>query len=272
MFLKIIKSEIFQGTLWRFLLVQLIALFVGFQFIGQSVSAVKDSGSVQNSFFFFGYVIAFAVILLLVLKFYKGNALFFFFELLLIFVALNLVLTLFTTDLIAIIVSLLVIAARIYKPELQQPLLLIISGVVGALLGSSLDLLPAVILAILLSIYDIIAVFYTKHMVVLAKDLVKRGAAFSIKVKTKEGGLELGTGDLVMPAMLIVASSKLSGKFVSITMPINVWLSWHVILALLGACAGMALLFAVMNKKGYWPALPPLVFGTLMGIGVSLLF
>ena len=272
MFLKVLNSSIFRGTFWRFLLVQLIALVIGFQFIGQNVSAVADSGSVQNSFFFFGYVIAFAVILLLVLKFYKGNALFFFFELLLIFVALNLVITLFASDLIAIVVSLVVIAARVFKPTLQQPLLLMVSGIVGALLGSSLDILPAVILSVLLSVYDIIAVFYTKHMVVLAKDLVKRGAAFSVKVNTKEGTLELGTGDLVMPAMLIVASAKLPGKLFSVASPLNFWISWHIILALLGALAGLVLLFMVMRTKGYWPALPPLVLGTLTGIGLSLLF
>jgi presenilin-like A22 family membrane protease len=63
--------------------------------------------------------------------------------------------------------------------------------------------------------------------------------------------IELGTGDLAIPAMLIVSALKIS--------------FWHGIFAMLGATIGMSLLFFfIEKKKGYWPALPPIVFFALL--------
>ena len=144
--------------------------------------------------------------------------------------------------------------------------------------------------------------FYTKHMVTLAKGLSERGAAFSVQItaekkiesRTKAAArpalklpkgdaaytrgiatkvaapgaagrerdsvetIELGTGDLVIPAMILVSALKLDASG---------GLPLHAIAAFGGSILGIAALFYVLEReRGYWPALPPLVFGSLIGL------
>jgi presenilin-like A22 family membrane protease len=285
-----------------FLFVQLLALAVGSEFIAQKISVVKDSADNNNAIFFFGYVLFSAVVLLLVLRFYSGNLLFVFLEFVLLFFSMQILFSLVVdSELVAAGAALLVTLLRFKFPYIRALLLLLASAVVGALLGSSLDIVPAVILSALLAGYDVIAVFYTKHMVTLAKGLSARGAAFSIQItaekkieartkavvrpalKLPKGDaaysrgiatkvsapttdrerdsvetIELGTGDLVIPAMLLVSALKLDGVG---TLPL------HAIAAFAGSVLGIAGLFWVLERqRGYWPALPPLVFGALLGL------
>ena len=166
------------------------------------------------------------------------------------------------------------VAARALLKNYRNIFLLFATSIVGALLGASLDIVPAAILAMALSIYDIIAVFYTKHMVTMAKELGNRDAGFSItfpsnfqknmvvpKVsaeklrkfykKVQVNAVELGTGDLALPTMLMVSAMKIS--------------PWHAMATMLGSTIGMSLLFFyIEKKKGYWPALPPLIFFGLL--------
>src|SRR3989344_4577366 len=74
----------------------------------------------------------------------------------------------------------------------------------GALIGASLGVLPILVFLILLSIYDFIAVFKTKHMVKLAKGITEKNLAFTFALPTKEHQFELGTGDIVIPLTFAV--------------------------------------------------------------------
>src|SRR3989338_5569337 len=170
-----------------FLFVQLLALGVGSQFVAQKVSVVENSSDPANAGYFFAYVLFSAVVLLLVLKYYSGRLLFVGIEFLLLFFSLQILFSLiFANELVAAGVALLLTLVRFKYPQIRSPLLLVASAVVGALLGSSLDILPAVILSALLAGYDVIAVFYTKHMVTLAKGLSERGAAFSVQITAEK--------------------------------------------------------------------------------------
>jgi len=270
--------------------VQLLALFAGAQFIelikeGQLEPIVSNPSDPANAAIFFSYIVLGAVVLLIVLKYYKGRKLFLLAELLLFFTAFQVLAMLFVNEFAALAIGAAVVAARLLKPQLRNALLLTTAGVVGALLGANFDLMPAVILALLLSGYDVVAVFYTKHMVTLAKELSGRNAAFSVtfstvqrdakpvsaakNAKTGVQALELGTGDLVVPAFIITAALKLPGKGVLVG---SQWISGAAIAALIGAIGGMIVLFVLLEKKrGYWPALPPLVLTSLAALGAYLL-
>ncbi len=253
-----------------FVFVQLLALSIGTIFTAQAISVVENPASTDNSFYFFGIIILFAVILLVILKYYHGKLLFQILELAMQFTAVQILANNFVNELIATGIALVTIAVRLKWKETKQFFLLITVAVVGALLGASLDVLPGAILAILLSTYDVIAVFYTKHMVTLAKKLTKQEGAFSIKVQEKKEKLELGTGDLVIPAMLIVSANKIGVKIIETQFG---WLTSPSLAALIGACIGIAALLVFLEKhKGYWPALPPITIGTLIGIGIVSLF
>jgi len=275
-----------------FLLVQLLAIFVGVQFVelikqGQLEPLVSNPADPANAAIFFAYIVFGALVLLFILKYYKGRKLFLIAELLLFFTAFQVLAMLFMDEIAATAIGAVVVAARLWKPRLRNYLLLVTAGVVGALLGANFDLLPAAILALLLSGYDVVAVFYTKHMVTLAKELSGRDAAFSVTfstappgekrapspdakaVKTKLESLELGTGDLVIPAFLTTAALKLPGKGLFVA---GQWISGAAIAALVGALAGMVVLFILLERKrGYWPALPPLVVTSLVALGFYLI-
>ncbi|MDD5111731.1 MAG: presenilin family intramembrane aspartyl protease, partial [Candidatus Altiarchaeota archaeon] len=72
-----------------------------------------------------------------------------------------------------IIAAITLIALTAWKKKniLLYNLTLILTVVgAGALLGASLSIAPSLLLLIILSIYDLIAVFWTKHMVTLAEN------------------------------------------------------------------------------------------------------
>ncbi|MBU1197408.1 hypothetical protein KJ765_02745 [Candidatus Micrarchaeota archaeon] len=261
-------------VLYSFLNVQLFALIVGVLFIVSNTQPINsDPSAVENSFSFMAYIIVAAIAILIVLKYYKGKMLFYILELALVFITSWTFFSLFLNESYGLGLAIVAVIARLLFKQHRNIFLLFSSSVIGALLGISFDILPAAVFAILLSVYDYAAVFLTKHMITLAEGLRSREASFSISFPShapskskqrlsqtpKKGyravkveSIELGTGDLVIPAMLIVSALKLSLV--------------HAFITLLGSVAGITLLFYYIEKrKGYWPALPPIV-------GLSLAF
>ncbi len=272
-----------------FVFAQLLAVAAGTQFLAQpeTYQQFDNPGDVSHSLVFFGYVLLSAVVLLLVLKYYRGNAFFLIVELFLLFVSLWILFELALPSMYALGIALVIVALRLAFPRAREFLLLIATSVVGALIGTWLDLLPAALFAVLLSGYDLVAVFYTKHMIALAKGLDSRGASFSIQfssgeaskvrvakaslsaatakrvpVRRSEGTIELielGTGDIVIPAMLTVAALKIS--------------FYAAAASLAGSVIGILLLFYLLEKRrGYWPALPPIAGCTLAATVLYLLY
>ncbi|MCX6767944.1 MAG: presenilin family intramembrane aspartyl protease [Candidatus Micrarchaeota archaeon] len=245
-------------VLTSFVFTQFLALVVGYSFIAQGLTVVENPSDVGNSLFFFAYIVAAAVFILVVLKFYKGKRLFLVLELLLIFFSFQMLSSMVTGDWVyQLIISALAVGVRLKAPAAKNVLLLFVTAAVGALLGASLDVLPAVVLAVLLAGYDVVAVFFTGHMITLAKQLDKREAAFSVDVKVKKESMQLGTGDLVIPAVLAVSALKISyGAAISVVV---------------GATAGMiVLIYILQHRRGYLPALPPIIGFALVGLGAWL--
>jgi len=96
----------------------------------------------------------------------------------------------------------------------------------AAIIGASLDYKVLFIFFFLLSLYDIISVFITKHMVYLAEKILSRPSAFisvfpSRRVrniefmsgKKKISVIALGAGDYFMPASLAVSLLTLGIKY-----------------------------------------------------------
>jgi len=248
------KTRFPLGLLSSFLAIQLFALAIGAKFVLDQISIVEDPADVSNSFIFFFYILAAAVVLILVLTFYKGKWLFYLMELGLLFSASQVLFSLFVPD-YSLLLGLLVMGLRVFFPPARNVLLMVVAGIVGALLGASFDIFPAALFSILLAAYDYVAVFKTKHMVFLAQELYKRGAAFAVSLGDAKQQIELGTGDIVISSMLAVSSLKIGA------VP-NVAAAFSVIT---GAVAGLFFLVLVLRqRKGYLPALPPLVASSLV--------
>ncbi len=165
----------------------------------------------------------------------------------------------------ALIVSLVLIAFYAYDVFKRKRtetllaafvLLLTLSGV-GAYLGASLGLIPALALIVVMATYDFIAVFITKHMVELAKG-AKQGVNLMFIIPVNERAMGLGAGDIALPTAFTI--SVFAEKGLS-----------HAIPTALGGLMGLIWLFYyIINKREVTlPALPPIVCGLLFGYGLS---
>jgi presenilin-like A22 family membrane protease len=130
---------------------------------------------------------------------------------------------------------------------------------IGTWLGASLGLIPSLLFLIGLSVYDVVAVFGTKHMVTLAENS-KSNMPLMFGIPIGERTLGLGTGDLTIP---LVFTASLLRQY-----PLTTSL-----IAAGGGLIGLTALFiyTTSRKDVILPALPPITAGLLLGYGISLL-
>ncbi len=145
-------------------------------------------------------------------------------------------------------------------------------GIGGIAASLALEMSPIAMLALLtvLSFYDIVAVYRTKHMVKMFRDLSSHGVIFAftltpLNLRTllsapspEQRGMLLGTGDVALPVMLAIAALR--------TGPVQA------VATLAGASLGFALmfmLFLAQSRRAPIPALPPIALGASLAYIVS---
>lgn len=179
----------------------------------------------------------------------------------------------------AILLAAILTLLRIVSPRLIVWNASLAIGISGIAISLGTAMLPVVTLAFLglMAVYDIIAVYKTKHMVTMFKGLLAHGVvpAFILPISPRhlwhrltpahhrsEGGVHLlGTGDLALP-LLVVASAIYAG--------------WPVVLGtvvgmLLGFTATHAIFFGQLRPQPM-AALPPIAAGTTLGFLIGSLF
>jgi len=168
-----------------------------------------------------------------------------------------------------ILAFLLVLLREIFREKIlikNVAAIVAVAGV-GALIGLSLGILPTITFLVLLSIYDLIAVFKTKHMVILAKNITQRNIAFTIAMPTPKHVFELGTGDFVLP--LVFVTSVLA--FSNAVMPVRIL---GCALIALSSLLGLVITAYICSKNIgiVLPALPPQGSLMLFTFGVLNIF
>jgi len=268
-----------------FLFIQLVGLFTANYYSSQAdlrLTIITDNpDDIINALAIIGEIILITAIILFLRRFTKKGNFLPIFEFLALFVGLIVVLDIFLPYISAVLVSTLLLIIKNYLKRHSSfnkillwynnfLLALAISGA-GALIGLSLGLLPVIVFLTLLSIYDIIAVFYTKHMVVLAKMIVKQKLALTFTLPSKKKTYQLGGGDIVVP--LTVSSSFFfvlikSYPFGIAIIPILlIWAS-----SILGLIGTFWYLSNNNRKIKTLPALPPQAILMLLSIIISYLF
>ncbi|MDO8634158.1 MAG: presenilin family intramembrane aspartyl protease [archaeon] len=262
---------------------QLFAVFFATQAIGlitaqnllmQGVSVTivnEDKESLENSFGLFGYILLFTAVLLVLLRVLKGKRLFFVLKALEIMAVFSTSIIVFSiiSETAGIIAGLAMVVARIAWPKnvwLRNTSSVIAGAGAGALIGVSIGVLPVIVFIILLAAYDYIAVFKTKHMVEIAKNVAPQNMSFTYALPTKDHQFELGTGDIVIP--LAFASSVLAENTQSIAPPAHVIAP---ILIILASFAGLFLTLEYLSKRiGIaLPALPPQTILMIIAFGIA---
>ena len=265
------QRETFFALLSIFLIVQIIGLYCGYQYIqmlntGEIEGAFQNPEEVSNSLLLFVYILLMTGVLLLIIRFKKS--LLRVFEAMAIFFASWIAFDFLIPYWLigenipwGLVLALALTAWKMLKPTiLSQNVALIfaLSGA-GAIIGGSLGVLPIIVFLLILSIYDFISVFWTKHMVYLAKAITERPMAFTaaVPLKTKKVShvFQLGGGDLVMPLILSVSVLGRLGLY-------------QAALTTLGSLVALGILFAyVLKHPGEpLPALPPVSAGACLGL------
>jgi len=156
------------------------------------------------------------------------------------------------------------------KPSVLIQDLLIILGIAGtgSILGLSLNPLMVILLLVIFSIYDFIAVYKTKHMVRMAKAMLESRAILAIVIppnifgfresleKIQPGGkfLILGGGDIAFPLIFSVSLIP-SGIFNSLIVAL---------FSLIGLFASFWF-FTKQKERKPIPALPPIALFSIIG-------
>lgn len=260
-----------------FLITQLIGIYAGYVIFiditnNPYVSALvvsTDSNSLFNVFWLGIYVITGAILMLFLIKFFSYDFFFAALEFFLISIAssitfysfLRLIFNYEISMIFGILLALILAGTKILFPQLKN--LAVIFATVGVSVTFGISFAPQVIILFLVvvSIYDYLAVFVTKHMVELANFVIKKNLAFTITVKEmmegKEKRVDLGSGDFIMPLMFEVSLIPFSFN--------------AVLVVFLGAMITCAIfMYMVWHKRFILPAIPPLVLGMISAFLVGL--
>ncbi len=260
-----------------FIIAQVLGIFTGITIISdlnrnpyvQELVVTSDVDEPLNAAVFITYIILGALLMLILIRIFRiYPAIFMVIEFILIstsssivfYALLRLLLDYDISTPVAIMMGLAFSTLKMIKPQLKNAAAVLATAGVGVIFGISLGLIPLIIFLILLSIYDYLSVFATKHMVELANFVVKRDLAFTITARTKphrigqkERRIDLGTGDMIAPIMLEVSA-----------------LSFNPVATLFvfaGAVISLAVFITVVwKKKMILPALPPIVFGMIISL------
>jgi len=308
-----------------FLAAQFAGLFLATQlFYGASFQEVQAAqtgaalqGGLEYALYFIALVIGFSLILILITKLYKGSKILYIIESVVIFSAsffvfailLGSLFSLFnvadtptaeTALLIAtVVLSVGIIALKNLVPRTRNYVTILIAAGVGAIWGYNFSFSTVYLIFAVFAIYDVIAVFVTKHMVTMAKAMVNKNLTFMVQVgdikavperEMKSGGGAAGyvretdraaKGDALYREVrqsrmvpIPVGNALGTGDIImpmalavaAYKVQLNFVLGFFVIF---GALLGFVMVFFILGRmRRMLPALPPLLFGCSIGVAL----
>ena len=280
----------FFGMGALFVAVPLFALALVPTFDEAGLQATPNPEDPTNSLLYFAAILVFTAFILFVVK--RGvervlQAVILASVAVLTFYTLVAVVGLFVTETVAFLIaaaSAVGIAAAVgFYPEWYVvDTAGVLMGAAGAgIFGISFGIVPALLLLVVLAVYDAIAVYRTKHMLTLADGVMdlKLPVMFVVPQRldysftdtdeelTEDGGhdaLFMGLGDAVIPGILIASAAH----FIDVPLVEN----FAVFGAFVGAFVGFVLLMRKVAKGEPHAGLPFLNGGTILGFFVGAYF
>ena len=268
-----LKLSIFWKEALGFIGVEILAIAAGLKFLAQKPEYTQVTFSIPQ------FIIAFLIatfLLIGLIKVIKGGLFFKIFFSFVLWIGIQILFGAVFSDFVSIVLAFLVVLGIFIIPRVWMWDMAIILGISGVatILGMNLAPFTVIIILVILSIYDIVAVYLTKHMVWMAKEISKRGVMFGFIIPAKmssfnqkieqvrfgKGGfMLLGTGDLALPVVLVVSSLSYG--------------LWG------GVTVGIAALFGLflthvlfVRKERPMPALPPIALCSILGFLIMFFF
>lgn len=183
--------------------------------------------------------------------------------------------TFFNENLAALFALLLAVLFYVVRLVFIQNIAMIFAlAGIGSFFGLSVTPTVAVIILLALSFYDIIAVYWTKHMVKLAEGMIRTRVIFGLVIPEKTSGFKtsmvsaqpgkgfmiLGSGDVVMPIIL-------SASLVSYSLLAAITVGLFSMLGLILT----HMLFIGQRIRRPMAALPPIAVMSIIGYLIALL-
>ncbi len=237
-----------------FLIAQLIGLYVTNKFIVKLPYGIeKPKIDEKTSFiptFIFIIILTFLIYMLLKFKLFFLWKLWF---LLAVIFALSISFSSFIPETISFILAITLAIFRVFKPNvlIHNFTELFVYGALAAIFVNIFNIFSISILLILISIYDYIAVYKTKHMIELAKSQSKAKIFAGLFIPYKKELAILGGGDIGFPLLFTSVALRDYG-FYSLIITFTVTIA-------------LALLLFFSKKKKFYPAMPVLTLGCFIG-------
>ncbi len=252
-------------------LTQALGIYAAWRFLPQVVSIQPISWSGFSAVDFVILAAFLAVFIIVTTKFERVGSWFFrFFLSLLIFSGAQAIFGIWFDPLSSTIVAIIIMAVFWFFQNIitqNIAMILAIAGL-GAVLGLSLLPISVVYILIIFSIYDIISVYKTGHMIKLAQAMIRSRAIFGFvvpeigrsvgekiaNVEPGQGFMILGSGDVIFPLLL-------SASIVRISILQSIVVGMFSILGLFL----MHLIFTNQKIKRPMAALPPIALMSIIG-------
>ncbi|OPY44297.1 MAG: hypothetical protein A4E46_01487 [Methanosaeta sp. PtaU1.Bin016] len=206
--------------------VQILALAITPAISASGNRVFEDPTSTSNPIIYVLIILAFTALLLIAIRL-KQSWIISGFILVSIAASIYYVLEAFMSPLMALVPTLAVMILMRYYPEwyvIDAFGILVCAGI-SSLFGVSMTTLPALILLLVLAVYDAISVYKTRHMISLAEGVINikapllfvvpRSSQYSFredrisisKDGEKRGAYFLGLGDAIIPTILVISAN-----------------------------------------------------------------
>ena len=261
------------------IVVQILALAITPAISASGNRVFEDPTSIANPFAYMILILVFTGLLLLAMRLKRGWIISVFI-LLSIAVSIYYVMAAFMSPLLALVPTLAIMLLLHFYPEwyiIDSFGILVCAGI-SSLFGVSMTIPPALLLLVVLAVYDAISVYKTRHMISLAEGAIKMKAPllfvvpksrdYSFRIDqeisnspedtTKRGAFFLGLGDAIIPTILVISASWSlpAGGFYGLSLP--------VLGAMLGTYLGFLLLMTTSRDRPQ-AGLPFLNSGVILG-------
>jgi presenilin-like A22 family membrane protease len=243
-----------------FLCAQYLGLYINDKYLGKELPLNMQRPQIRQETSFihmFGIIIFLTVVMILLLRFRLSKLwkIWFFIA---VWFALVISLSVFVNEKVAMFVALLGAIFKVIEPDIYVHNIteIFIYGGLVAIFSQMFNLFSVFVLLMLVSIYDMIAVWQTKHMIKLAKfqTKLKVFAGLLIPYDKKKAAI-LGGGDIAFPLLFASVVYRYNGLN-ALIIPLAVGVALFVLL--------------VKGKKNkYYPAMPYLTAGCLAGYLIS---
>ena len=267
--------RLFFHTAVLFAATQILALVVTKEIKDLPLSFLPIGGEGARLLSFFVFFFAATIFFLILLEYRRGKFLFRSLFSIILFVGLSKVFELVFPQALSMIIAVIFIIGLFLLPIVwvHDVVVILAAAGIGPMFGLQFSWQVSAFLLVILSIYDVIAVFVTHHMVVLAKEMIRHQASFALFVPQKwsqakerlsmvqpgAGYLVIGGGDVVLPMFLTSSTYVLQPS-----------LAWWIVAGLMvGVFFNHCLLVTYRRPL---PALPFLTFGAFVGLTFGFLF